>query len=86
MSNIPEARRILEEALDGNLDPYKAIQEALFLMTRKSPQFVSKRKIRPLTEEQKETARRMRDKGTPMNDIARLLNTNLGRISEAING
>jgi hypothetical protein len=87
MSNIPEARRILEEARDhyaydsGQL--YGAIVQALELMKRKSPTFVAPRTIAPLSEVDKEWARLLRKQGLPMNEIARKLGTNLGRISEA---
>jgi hypothetical protein len=87
VSNIPLARRILNHAVDnhfndaGKLCSY--IEDALDLMTRRSPKFVSPRRIRPLSETQKQKARDMRASGTPMNDIARALGTNLGRVSEA---
>jgi DNA invertase Pin-like site-specific DNA recombinase len=83
MSNIPEARKLLEQALRGEEDTVTAIQSALLLLDRRRPTFVSPREIRPLTEEQKVEARRLRATGMPVNTIARKLGTNHGRISEA---
>ena len=88
MSNIPEARRILREALELFPDVetlYDAIDEALPHLDRKKPAFVAPRKVRALTPYNKERARALRATGMSNNDIARLLNTNAGRISEAIN-
>lgn len=86
MSNIPRAREILRTALDDEwAEPSlrDAIRNALALLDRKKPEFVARRKLLPLTDKEKEQARYLRGTGMAMNDIARRLNTNLGRISEA---
>ena len=54
---------------------------------RKPPISVAPRRIRPLTEEAKAEVRRMHrlDPSRSQLDLARLFNTNPGRISEALN-
>lgn len=84
MSNIPEARRLLREALDCDT-PHEHIREALALLDRKKPAFKARAKVEPLSETKRIEARRMREGGMALNDIARRLNTNIGRVSEAIN-
>lgn len=85
MSNIPEARRILEAAMGGEVDPLWAIESALSLMTRESPKFVAPRRVQPLTEAKVQTAKTLRSNGMALNDIAVRLGTNIGRVSEAVN-
>lgn len=88
MSNIPEARRVLKDALDrfaSQEQLREAMWQALDLMTRKSPTFVARRAIPPLTEEDKQYARILRNNGYALNDIAHQLGTNIGRVSEAVN-
>jgi hypothetical protein len=87
MSNIPLARNILKDTLAWSLPvPVRDnLTEALALMTRKSPEFVARRTIPPLTEPQKAQAILLRKGGMGVNDIARRLGTNIGRVSEAIN-
>lgn len=87
MSDIPMARVVLEHALTKDTLEVvrKDIQTALNLMSRKKPAFVAERKIAPLSETDKEHARILRQQGHALNDIARRLQTNIGRVSEAIN-
>ena len=44
------------------------------------------RKLPPLTREHVARCRKLRNDGLPLNEIARKLGTNIGRVSEAING
>jgi len=81
VSNIPEARRILIEALEDET-PHEHIREALKLLDRKQPAFRAARSIKALTDAQKAEARRLRADGMPVNSIARKLGTNHGRVSE----
>lgn len=90
MSNIPEARRILQEAIAGDnsydsTSMYGAITEALALLDRKKPAFVARGQIKALSDEQKRTAVALRKRGMPLNAIATFLGTNIGRVSEAVN-
>ena len=93
MSDIPRAREILQAALQhheqyntapGFLRRY--IREALKLMTRKSPAFRVEHDAKPMTNYKRKRARDMRRKGLSLRAIAVALNTNIGRVSEAING
>lgn len=87
MSDIPRARRILTTALDLDdlADVRKYIRRALALMVRTQPEFRCAPSVPALTREQRAQARQMRRHGMPVNEIARKLGTNHGRISEAIN-
>lgn len=97
MSNIPEARNLLKQAFicldnasEGGYDVAIAealdkITDALVLMSRRKPKFVSPKKIRPLSPAEELRAVYLRNvEHLPLNDIARELKTNLGRISEAL--
>jgi hypothetical protein len=91
MSDIPRARAILRSALklEFNTDPHflrKAITAALKLMTRKSPAFRVEHDAEPMTNHKCKRARNLRRKGLSLRAIALALNTNIGRVSEAING
>jgi hypothetical protein len=85
MSNIPRAREVLEEAMRGKLDPIVAIESALSMMTRRKPDFVAPRRLGAMNAFHVEHAKTMRRAGMAINDIARNLGTNIGRVSEAIN-
>jgi DNA invertase Pin-like site-specific DNA recombinase len=88
MSDIPFARVILRKALASEDVKFvhQAIKRALGLLTRDAPEFMTRAKLPPLTREQVKTIRRLREQEMPMNEIARKLGTNIGRVSEAING
>jgi len=89
MSDIPRARRILQWALaeDRDLDDTrKAITRALGLMTREKPEFRVEHDVEPMTNHKRLRARNLRRKGLSLRAIALALNTNIGRVSEAING
>jgi hypothetical protein len=85
-SNIPEARRILTEALENaeNMrDLRDAVDDALRLMTRKKPKYVAPRHYAPPTEEQKAQALALRETGWSQQHIANFLKLGSGgRVSE----
>jgi DNA-directed RNA polymerase specialized sigma24 family protein len=83
LSNIPEARRLLNEA--SSLHDWDMVQDAIKLLDRKKPDFVAKRKLKPLTDDQRMTAKAYRRRGYTVHEIAQALGTNIGRVSEAIN-
>lgn len=87
MSNIPQARSLLQGMLGWELEDHvrETVEAALGLLDRKKPEFVAERKIAPLSDTDKEHARILRKQGHALNDIARRLQTNIGRVSEAIN-
>ena len=88
MSDIPRARNKLLVALDLNdIDECKHwVRMALKLMTRKSPAFRVEHDAEPMTDHKRKRARNLRRKGLSLRAIASALNTNIGRVSEAING
>jgi len=86
MSNIPQARRELLEVLT-ELDVMRAtVTVALRLLDRRKPDFRATRETPPLSPAQKKRCRTLRKNGYSILHIARLLKTNHGRVSEAING
>ena len=88
MSDIPFARAVLRKALqsDDLKFVYASIRIALKRLDREKPEFTTRAKLPPLTREQVKTIHRLRAQQMPMNEIARKLGTNIGRVSEAING
>lgn len=88
MSDIPRARARLQDALNSKTlsDCNLHVYAALTLMTRKSPAFRVKYDAEPMTERKRKRARNLRRKGLSLRAIALDLNTNIGRVSEAING
>ena len=86
MSNVPRARLRLREALrcHTTAEMRKLIRQALGDMVREQPDFVSPPALPPLSRDQRRKAREMRYTGMPINDIARSLGTNIGRVSEAL--
>jgi len=89
MSDIPRARRILQWALAEEPDLYdtrKAINRALRLMIRKAPAFRVEHDAEPMNDRKRKRARILRRNGLSLRAIALALNTNIGRVSEAING
>jgi hypothetical protein len=87
MSDIPRARNTLLVALDlDDIDECKHwVRMALKLMTRKSPAFRVEHDAEPMTDHKRKRARNLRRKGLSLRAIALALNTNIGRVSEAIN-
>lgn len=89
MSDIPRARRALEAAEaspPGNEKFLRyCIREARKYLDREKPEFKTARKLPALTDEQKQFCRQLRVEGLPLNEIARKLGTNIGRVSEAVN-
>ena len=88
MSDIPRARSRLQDALNSKTlsDCKLHVYAALTLMTREKPKFRAPRAIPPLTPYQRAMAQMLRRRRIPINEIARKLGTNIGRVSEAING
>ena len=88
MSDIPFARACLQRALksDDLKFVHGSIRVALRRLVRERPEFMTRAKLPPLTREQVQIIHRLRAQEMPMNEIARKLNTNIGRVSEAING
>jgi len=86
MSNIPAARKMLREARIHIAKAQYQIDEALALLDRRRPEFSAKRTLPTMTEFQKTKARKLRAKGMSLYQIARVLKTNHGRVSEAVSG
>jgi hypothetical protein len=89
MSYIPRARARLEKLLDHEDMPifvFKEITAVIRLLKREQPEFRTRRKLPPLTREHVALCNKFRNDGLPLNEIARKLGTNIGRVSEAING
>ena len=88
MSDIPRARRALRKALDadGLFSKDFWIHQALCNMTRKTPAFRVEHDAEPMSNHKRLRARNLRRKGLSLRAIALALNTNIGRVSEAING
>jgi hypothetical protein len=88
MSDIPRARRMLQNALDAKsrADCHCYIYAALTLMTRKSPQFRAPARKPKMTREQVRYAKQLRRTEMSVDDIGRRIGQNIGRVSEAING
>lgn len=88
MSNIPKARKLLNEFVDGwnqYAEDISLVFEAIKLLDRKKPEFVAKRRVKALTWRQKMKVRELRATGMPLHEIAIRMGTNGGRVSEAIN-
>jgi DNA invertase Pin-like site-specific DNA recombinase len=90
MSDIPRARAILRKAdkvLAGDERMLRyIITQALQFLDREKPEFKAKRKLPPLTIDQAMQIKELRADGVPVNEIARRFGTNIGRVSEIING
>ena len=88
MSDIPFARACLQRALksDDLKFVHGSIRVALRRLDREKPEFIAPKKLPPLTEFQVLLCRALRTEGYPLNEIARKVKTNIGRVSEAING
>jgi len=94
MSDIPRARAMLEKADKVESGPGAEkmlryiIREALKHLDRERPEFVAPKKRPPLTVEQVMRAKELRAQGLALHEIVRRLggNTDIGRVSEAING
>lgn len=90
MSNIPRARAILEEAEASDWGNEKflryCIHEARKFLDREKPEFRVARHVPTMTIEQVEEARRLRAAGWGLQQIANHLGTQIGRVSEAVNG
>jgi hypothetical protein len=82
MSNMAQARRLLEEALDCET-PHEHIREALKLMYRKQG-FKAKGKPSPLTYENKLECRELRRQGMSLHAIGMRFGTNQGIVSFAL--
>lgn len=92
MSDIPAARRLLRTLLRPDYDhrlkkeTKRVIVSALSLMHRESPFMRVPTFNPPMTRRQVRVARRLRRNGWGLQKIADRIGTNIGRISEAVNG
>jgi hypothetical protein len=90
MSNIPRAREHLRDAIHNHSGDViylcTAIRLALSEMKRERPKFRVDCELPPLKGDRRRTAIELRGKGWSLNRIAVALNTNIGRVSEVING
>lgn len=85
MSDIRKARELLKQAIGmGDAPCLELLEQALPLLDRKKPAFRTPAQIKALTFRQKADARRLREQGLSMHQIAIRLGTNHGRISEAL--
>lgn len=79
MSNIPAAQKLIAEAI-------RLLKKAAPMLPRRKPKFRARKENSKLTPQQKRYARRLRRQGYSVYRIAKMLNTNHGRISEAVSG
>jgi hypothetical protein len=98
MSDIPRAKVIVDElidellAADAGVTPERSIWLcaklclARELLDRKKPEFRVAPHVPPMTAWQVEEACRLREAGWGIQQIANHLGTQIGRVSEAING
>jgi hypothetical protein len=96
MSNVPQAKRILDKLLGRQPISGSGAQMTAFvrrellrvrgLLDRERPAYRASRTLPTMTREQVSEACALRERGWPINRIARHLGTNIGRVSEAING
>jgi hypothetical protein len=90
MSDIPRARHFLQGAMAAKTlaDCKSYVQAALGHMTREQPKFRAPDKRPPLTHVQVERCKVLRHRGLALHEIVQRLggNTDIGRVSEAING
>jgi hypothetical protein len=86
MSNIPQARKELLQALAAIEVARTILEGALKMLDRRKAAFRAERETPSLTPLQKERCRLLRKKGYSILHIARIMKTNHGRVSEAING
>jgi hypothetical protein len=89
MSDIPRARGLLHTgalAAKSLAECKSYVVDALEHMTRKRPAFRVEHDAEPMTDYKRQRARNLRRKGLSLRAIALALNTNIGRVSEAING
>ena len=94
MSDIPRARAMLQKAAKVEPGPTAEkmlryiIREALKHLDREPPEFRAPKKRPPLTIEQVMRAKELRREGLALHEIVRRLggNTDIGRVSEAVNG
>jgi len=88
MSDIPRAKGIIDLLLKGRL-AYKVrrnLRRARMLMDREKPEFRVRRDVPPLTRKQALMARKLRRMRYGMNTIAARVGSQIGRVSEVVNG
>ena len=87
-SNIPEARRLLREALKHDMDPAARaeVSQALDMMTRAAPVRRASTQHR-LTNNKRDMIQRIAAMHPDMHlaDIAQMADVNQGRVSEVLN-
>lgn len=88
MSDIPRAKEIIDELFDGRLSYIvrRKLRQARRLMDREKPEFKVDRDVPRFTRKKALLARRLRKQHWGLNRIARYLDTQIGRVSEAVNG
>jgi DNA-binding NarL/FixJ family response regulator len=89
VSNIPLAKAIIDkllESADMTLFVRHGLVSARELLDREKPDFIHEPFIPPLTKEQVRVARALRDDGWALQKIADELGSQIGRVSEAVNG
>ncbi|HEU0063234.1 MAG TPA: hypothetical protein VFR19_25375 [Hyphomicrobiaceae bacterium] len=89
MSDVPRAKAIIDALLRlHDMDPFvrKGLNSARALLERERPAFRARRSLPTMTRADVAEAIELRRRGWPLNRIARHLGTNIGRVSEAING
>jgi DNA-binding NarL/FixJ family response regulator len=88
MSNIPKARTILQTLLDAypRTPHKKRLRLALRLMLRRPPTFRAAIKYKKLNPKERKVARSLRRMGMAIDTIAKQLNNNPGRVSDAVRG
>lgn len=88
MSDIPRAKEIIDRLFDGRLSysVRKELRRARMLMDREKPEFRVRRDVPKLTRKQALMARRLRKLRYGMNTIANRIGSQIGRVSEVVNG
>ena len=88
MSDIPKAKGIIDLLLKGRLayTVRRQLRRARNLMDREKPDFIVRRDVPKLTRKQALMARRLRRMHYGMNTISRRVGSQIGRVSEIVNG
>ncbi len=88
MSDIPKARKIIEELLATSglkRIVYDQLNVAYKLLSREPPKFRADPEYKPPTKAQAVEIKKLRARGWSVNKIADYTGTTIGRVSEIIN-